>query len=69
MCRPSPSPASPPSNSRTSLVQVKTKTCLSGHNSASSSSKPFKTPKDNLLTSSSKQHTIFSAKGSRDKPW
>ncbi|XP_042104448.1 ataxin-7-like protein 1 isoform X4 [Ovis aries] len=68
MCRPSPSPASPPSNSRTSLVQVKTKTCLSGHNSASSSSKPFKTPKDNLLTSSSKQHTIFSAKGSRDKP-
>ncbi|XP_065795316.1 ataxin-7-like protein 1 isoform X3 [Muntiacus reevesi] len=68
MCRPSPSPASPPSNSRTSLVQVKTKACLSGHNSASSSSKPFKTPKDNLLTSSSKQHTIFSAKGSRDKP-
>ncbi|XP_023606853.1 ataxin-7-like protein 1 isoform X4 [Myotis lucifugus] len=69
MCRPSPSPASPPSNSRTSLVQVKTKACLSGHNSASSTSKPFKTPKDNLLTSSSKQHTVFSAKGSRDKPW
>ncbi|XP_036183445.1 ataxin-7-like protein 1 isoform X2 [Myotis myotis] len=68
MCRPSPSPASPPSNSRTSLVQVKTKACLSGHNSASSTSKPFKTPKDNLLTSSSKQHTVFSAKGSRDKP-
>uniref|UniRef100_A0A8D0W5P4 Ataxin 7 like 1 n=1 Tax=Sus scrofa TaxID=9823 RepID=A0A8D0W5P4_PIG len=68
MCRPSPSPASPPSNSRTSLVQVKTKACLSGHNSASSTSKPFKTPKDNLLTSSSKQHTIFPAKGSRDKP-
>ncbi|XP_059790142.1 ataxin-7-like protein 1 isoform X8 [Balaenoptera ricei] len=67
MCRPSPSPASPPSNARTSLVQVKTKACLSGHTSASSSSKPFKTPKDNLLTSSSKQHTIFSAKGSRDK--
>ncbi|XP_074223745.1 ataxin-7-like protein 1 isoform X6 [Camelus bactrianus] len=69
MCRPSPSPVSPPSNSRTSLVQVKTKACLSGHNSASSTSKPFKTPKDNLLTSSSKQHTVFSAKGSRDKPW
>ncbi|XP_054548519.1 ataxin-7-like protein 1 isoform X6 [Talpa occidentalis] len=68
MCRPSPSPASPPSNSRTSLVQVKTKACLSGHNSASSTSKPFKTPKDNLLTSSNKQHTVFSAKGSRDKP-
>uniref|UniRef100_A0A5F5PV06 Ataxin 7 like 1 n=1 Tax=Equus caballus TaxID=9796 RepID=A0A5F5PV06_HORSE len=68
MCRPSPSPASPPSNSRTSLVQVKTKACLSGHNSASSISKPFKTPKDNLLTSSSRQHTVFSAKGSRDKP-
>ncbi|XP_002913677.1 ataxin-7-like protein 1 isoform X7 [Ailuropoda melanoleuca] len=68
MCRPSPSPASPPSHSRTSLVQVKTKACLSGQNSASSTSKPFKTPKDNLLTSSSKQHTVFSAKGSRDKP-
>ncbi|XP_059252997.1 ataxin-7-like protein 1 isoform X2 [Mustela nigripes] len=68
MCRPSPSPASPPSNSRTSLVQVKTKACLSGQNSASSTSKPFKTPKDNLLTSSSKQHMVFSAKGSRDKP-
>ncbi|KAF6085383.1 ataxin 7 like 1 [Phyllostomus discolor] len=68
MCRPSSSPASSPSNSRTSLVQVKTKACLSGHNSASSTSKPFKTPKDNLLTSSSKQHTVFSAKGSRDKP-
>ncbi|XP_037692350.1 ataxin-7-like protein 1 isoform X4 [Choloepus didactylus] len=68
MCRPSPSPASPASNSRTSLVQVKTKACLSGHNSASSTSKPFKTPKDNLLTSSNKQHTVFSAKGSRDKP-
>ncbi|XP_006774949.1 PREDICTED: ataxin-7-like protein 1 isoform X5 [Myotis davidii] len=68
MCRPSPSPASPPSNSRTSLAQVKTKACLSGHSSASSTSKPFRTPKDNLLTSSSKQHTVFSAKGSRDKP-
>ncbi|XP_053529161.1 ataxin-7-like protein 1 isoform X5 [Artibeus jamaicensis] len=67
MCRPSSSPASPPSNSRTPLGQVKTKACLSGHNSASSTSKPFKTPKDNLLTSS-KQHTVFSAKGSRDKP-
>ncbi|XP_008566153.1 PREDICTED: ataxin-7-like protein 1 isoform X3 [Galeopterus variegatus] len=68
MCRPSPSPASPASNPRTSVVQVKTKACLSGHNSASSTSKPFKTPKDNLLTSSSKQHTVFPAKGSRDKP-
>uniref|UniRef100_A0A8C3YM86 Ataxin 7 like 1 n=1 Tax=Catagonus wagneri TaxID=51154 RepID=A0A8C3YM86_9CETA len=68
MCRPCPSAASPASSSRTSLVQVKTKACLSGHNSASSTSKPFKTPKDNLLTSSSKQHTIFPAKGSRDKP-
>ncbi|XP_032258244.1 ataxin-7-like protein 1 isoform X5 [Phoca vitulina] len=68
MCRPSPSPATPPSNSRTSLAQVKTKACLSGQNSVSSTSKPFKTPKDNLLTSSSKQHTVFSAKGSRDKP-
>ncbi|XP_011910009.1 PREDICTED: ataxin-7-like protein 1 isoform X8 [Cercocebus atys] len=68
MCRPSPSPVSPASNPRTSLVQVKTKACLSGHHSASSTSKPFKTPKDNLLTSSSKQHTVFPAKGSRDKP-
>ncbi|XP_008828956.1 ataxin-7-like protein 1 isoform X6 [Nannospalax galili] len=68
MCRPSPSPASPASNPRTSLTQAKTKACLSGHNAASSTSKPFKTPKDNLLTSSSKQHTVFSAKGPRDKP-
>nr|XP_020033434.1 ataxin-7-like protein 1 isoform X12 [Castor canadensis]XP_020033435.1 ataxin-7-like protein 1 isoform X12 [Castor canadensis] len=68
MCRPSPSPASPASNPRTSLTQVKTKACLSGHSSASSTSKPFRTPKDNLLTSSSKQHTVFPAKGSRDKP-
>ncbi|XP_052041932.1 ataxin-7-like protein 1 isoform X12 [Apodemus sylvaticus] len=67
-CRPSPSPASPASNSRTSLAQAKTKACLSGHNSVSSTSKPFKTPKDNLLTSSSAQHTVFSAKGPRDKP-
>ncbi|XP_021034474.1 ataxin-7-like protein 1 isoform X6 [Mus caroli] len=68
MCRPSPSPASPASNSRTSLVQAKTKACLSGHSAVSSTSKPFKTPKDNLLTSSSTQHTVFSAKGPRDKP-
>ncbi|GAB1297386.1 Ataxin-7-like protein 1 [Apodemus speciosus] len=68
MCRPSPSPASPTSNSRTSLAQAKTKACLSGHNAVSSTSKPFKTPKDNLLTSSSAQHTVFSAKGPRDKP-
>ncbi|XP_036061445.1 ataxin-7-like protein 1 isoform X7 [Onychomys torridus] len=68
MCRPSPSPASPASNSRTSVAQAKAKACVSGHNAVSSTSKPFKTPKDNLLTSSSKQHTIFSAKGPRDKP-
>ncbi|XP_044534598.1 ataxin-7-like protein 1 isoform X2 [Gracilinanus agilis] len=68
MCKPSPSPASPPSNSRTSLLQVKAKSCISGHNPVSSNSKPFKTPKDNLLTSSSKQHTVFSSKASRDKP-
>ncbi|XP_034370039.1 ataxin-7-like protein 1 isoform X13 [Arvicanthis niloticus] len=68
MCRPSPSPASPASNSRTTLAQAKTKACLSGHNAVSSTSKPFKTPKDNLLTSSSAQHTVFSAKGPRDKP-
>ncbi|XP_051031097.1 ataxin-7-like protein 1 isoform X5 [Phodopus roborovskii] len=68
MCRPSPSPASPASNSRTSLAQAKTKACLSGHNAVSSTSKPFKTPKDNLLTSSSKQHTVFSTKGPREKP-
>ncbi|EHB08945.1 Ataxin-7-like protein 1 [Heterocephalus glaber] len=69
MCRPSPSPASPASHPRTLLAQVKPKACGSGHSSASSTSKPFKTPKDNLLTSSSKQHTVFPAKGSRDKPW
>ncbi|XP_027694389.1 ataxin-7-like protein 1 isoform X2 [Vombatus ursinus] len=68
MCKPSPSPASPPSNSRTSLLQVKAKSCISGHNPVSSNAKPFKTPKDNLLTSSSKQHTVFSSKASRDKP-
>ncbi|XP_028624628.1 ataxin-7-like protein 1 isoform X3 [Grammomys surdaster] len=68
MCRPSPSPASPASNSRTTLAQAKTKACLSGHNAVSSTSKPFKTPKDNLFTSSSTQHTVFSAKGPRDKP-
>ncbi|XP_060222929.1 ataxin-7-like protein 1 isoform X7 [Meriones unguiculatus] len=68
MCRPCPSPASPASNARTSLAQAKTKTCVSGHNAVSSTSKPFKTPKDNLLTSSSTQHTVFSAKGPRDKP-
>nr|XP_048271549.1 ataxin-7-like protein 1 isoform X9 [Myodes glareolus] len=68
MCRPAPSPASPASNARTSLAQARTKACLSGHNAVSSTSKPFKTPKDNLLTSSSKQHTVFSAKGPRDKP-
>ncbi|XP_058510937.1 ataxin-7-like protein 1 isoform X2 [Ochotona princeps] len=68
MCRPFPSPASPACTAKTSLAQVKTKVCLGGHNPASSTSKPFKTPKDNPLTSSSKQHTVFPAKGSRDKP-
>ncbi|XP_075766098.1 ataxin-7-like protein 1 isoform X4 [Pelodiscus sinensis] len=68
MCKPSPSPASPPSNSRTSLVQIKQKSCISGHNLVSNNSKPFKTPKDNLLTSTSKQHTVFPSKISRDKP-
>ncbi|XP_028734302.1 ataxin-7-like protein 1 isoform X9 [Peromyscus leucopus] len=68
MCRPPPSPASPASSSRTSLAQAKTKACFRGHNAVSSTPKPFKTPKDNLLTSSSKQHTVFSAKGPRDKP-
>ncbi|MEE6481300.1 hypothetical protein FKM82_012825 [Ascaphus truei] len=69
MCKPSPSPASPPSNSRTSsLVQMKPKTCISSHNPVSSNSKPFKAPKDNLLTSSNKQHTVFPSKVSRDKP-
>ncbi|KYO38633.1 ataxin-7-like protein 1 [Alligator mississippiensis] len=68
MCKPSPSPASPPSNPRTSLVQMKPRSCISGHNPVSSNSKPFKTPKDNLLTSSSKQHTVCPSKVSRDKP-
>ncbi|XP_031211547.1 ataxin-7-like protein 1 isoform X12 [Mastomys coucha] len=68
MCRPCPSPASPASNSRTSVAQAKPKACLSGHSAVSSTSKPFKTPKDNLLTSSSTQHTVFSTKGPRDKP-
>ncbi|XP_029471482.1 ataxin-7-like protein 1 isoform X1 [Rhinatrema bivittatum] len=69
MCKPSPSPASPSSNSRTSLVQMKPKPCISSHNPVSSNSKPFKTPKDNLLTSSSKQqHTVFPSRVSRDKP-
>ncbi|XP_072257777.1 ataxin-7-like protein 1 isoform X2 [Pyxicephalus adspersus] len=69
MCKPSPSPASPPSNSnRASHVQMKPKTCISSHNPVSSNSKPFKAPKDNLLTSNNKQHTVFSSKVSRDKP-
>ncbi|XP_066448046.1 ataxin-7-like protein 1 isoform X1 [Eleutherodactylus coqui] len=67
MCKPSPSPASP-SNTRASLVQMKTKTCISSHNPVNSNSKPFKAPKDNLLTSNNKQHTVFSSKVSRDKP-
>ncbi|KAG8586703.1 hypothetical protein GDO81_005458 [Engystomops pustulosus] len=68
MCKPSPSPASP-SNTRASLVQMKTKTCISSHNPVNSNSKPFKAPKDNLLTSNNKQHAVFSSKVSRDKPW
>ncbi|KAM6437518.1 ataxin-7-like protein 1 isoform 5-T5 [Liasis olivaceus] len=68
MCKPSSSPASPPCNSRASLIQMKPKSCISGHNPVNSNSKPFKTPKDNLITSSSKQHMVFSSKVSRDKP-
>nr|XP_060634349.1 ataxin-7-like protein 1 isoform X4 [Anolis sagrei ordinatus] len=68
MCKPSPSPASPPCNSRASLIQMKPKSCIGGHNPVNNNSKPFKTPKDNLITSSSKQHMVFSAKVSRDKP-
>ncbi|XP_069833726.1 ataxin-7-like protein 1 isoform X2 [Dendropsophus ebraccatus] len=67
MCKPSPSPASP-SNTRASLLQMKTKTCISSHNPVNSNSKPFKAPKDNLLTSNNKQHTVFPSKVSRDKP-
>ncbi|XP_061496387.1 ataxin-7-like protein 1 isoform X6 [Rhineura floridana] len=68
MCKPSPSPTSPPCNSRASYIQMKPKSCISGHNSVSNNSKPFKTPKDNLITSTSKQHMVFSSKVSRDKP-
>ncbi|XP_048356649.1 ataxin-7-like protein 1 isoform X3 [Sphaerodactylus townsendi] len=68
MCKPSPSPASPSCNSRASLVQMKPKSCIGGHNPVSNNSKPFRTPKDNLLTSNSKQHMVFSSKVSRDKP-
>ncbi|XP_063164101.1 ataxin-7-like protein 1 isoform X1 [Candoia aspera] len=68
MCKPSSSPASPPCNSRASLIQMKPKSCISGHNPVNNNSKPFKTPKDNLITSSSKQHMVFSSKVSRDKP-
>ncbi|XP_056429525.1 ataxin-7-like protein 1 isoform X4 [Hyla sarda] len=67
MGKPSQSPASP-SNTRTSLLQMKTKTCISSHNPVNSNSKPFKAPKDNLLTSNNKQHAVFSSKVSRDKP-
>ncbi|XP_041442457.1 ataxin-7-like protein 1 isoform X1 [Xenopus laevis] len=68
MCKPSPSPASSPSNIKPSLVQMKPKTCLSSHNPVNSNSKPFKAPRDNLITSNNKQHTAFSSKVSRDKP-
>ncbi|MBN3282125.1 AT7L1 protein, partial [Polyodon spathula] len=64
-CKPSSSPALAPCNSRTSVVQMKPKTCIS-HNTFSSNSKPLKTPKDNLHTSINKQqHTGFP---SRDTP-
>ncbi|KAK1168995.1 ataxin-7-like protein 1 isoform X2 [Acipenser oxyrinchus oxyrinchus] len=64
-CKPSPSPASAPYNSRTSVVQMKPKTCI-GHNTFSSNSKPLRMPKDNLRTSINKQqHTGFP---SRDTP-
>ncbi|KAM4037546.1 ataxin-7-like protein 1 isoform 2-T2 [Anomaloglossus baeobatrachus] len=68
MCKPSPSPVSP-TNTRASILQMKTKSCISSHNPVNSNSKPFKAPKDNLLTSNNKQHTVFSSKVSRDKPW
>ncbi|XP_006011454.1 ataxin-7-like protein 1 isoform X1 [Latimeria chalumnae] len=68
MCKPLPSPASPSSNSRTSIVQMKPKPFIS-HNLVSSSSKPFKMPKDNLHTSSNKQqHTVFPSKVHRENP-
>nr|KAF6405010.1 hypothetical protein HJG63_009333 [Rousettus aegyptiacus] len=54
--------------SRASLAQDQTKACVGGQNSASSTSKPFETPKRNLLTSGSKQHAVFPVKRSRDKP-
>ncbi|KAK6488065.1 ataxin-7-like protein 1 isoform X2 [Huso huso] len=64
-CKLSPSPASAPFNSRTSVVQMKPKTCI-GHNTFSSNSKPLRMPKDNLRTSINKQqHTGFP---SRDTP-
>ncbi|KAG8439938.1 hypothetical protein GDO86_005923 [Hymenochirus boettgeri] len=67
MCKPLPSPASP-SNIKASLLQMKPKQCMSSHNNpVNSNSKPFKAPRDNLLTSNNKQHTAFS-KASRDKP-
>ncbi|XP_041113551.1 ataxin-7-like protein 1 isoform X1 [Polyodon spathula] len=63
--KPSPLPALAPSNSRTSVVQMKSKTCI-GHNTFSSNSKPLRMPKDNLHTSINKQqHTGFP---SRDTP-
>ncbi|XP_004913067.1 ataxin-7-like protein 1 isoform X2 [Xenopus tropicalis] len=68
MCKPSPSPASSPSNIKPSHVQMKPKPCMSSHNPVNSNSKPFKAPRDNLLTSNNKQHTAFSSKVSRDKP-
>ncbi|XP_070803507.1 ataxin-7-like protein 1 isoform X2 [Pituophis catenifer annectens] len=69
MCKSSSSPASPgPCNSRACLIQMKPKSCISGHNSVNNNAKPFKTPKDNLITSSSKLHMVFSSKVSRDKP-
>ncbi|XP_053572537.1 ataxin-7-like protein 1 isoform X2 [Bombina bombina] len=68
MCKSSPSPASPSNTRTSSLVQMKPKACISSHNPVNSNSKPFKAPKDNLLTSSNKQHSVFPSKVSRDKP-
>ncbi|MBN3313849.1 AT7L1 protein, partial [Atractosteus spatula] len=66
--KPSPSPASSPCNSRSSLAQMKPKVCVT-HNSVNSNSKPFRMPKDNLHTSINKQqHTVFASKVPRDKP-
>ncbi|XP_028668672.1 ataxin-7-like protein 1 isoform X1 [Erpetoichthys calabaricus] len=67
LCKPSPTPASPSCNSRTSLAQMKPKTYIR-HNTVNSSYKPFRTPKDNLHTSINKQQpTGLNSKPVRDK--